>query len=286
MIAFTMPGWVKEILAKPLDWSQYQMHEANLLKEKFKKFQVHEPLVSVVLPAWNEEKGILHTLWSLAMSDLRYPTELIVVDNNSTDGTAALLKQLGIKTISETKQGVGHARTRGLQEAKGKYVLTGDSDTLYPPQWINLMTKALLDGEKTPVYCVHSSYSFIPQKISLRWQYALYEILGSYTIRKKEKTQPFLNVYGFYTGLVAAKGRELNGYEVEVQRTFQGTVGELETNATEDGMMALRLMNAGGKIQAVRDPRARVWTSDRRIQLDGGLASALKIRIKKYLNRI
>lgn len=283
MIAFTLPAWVKNLTEKPLNWSEYRLDEQEQLKKLLTKFITDTPLVSVVIPAWNEEHGILHTLWSLALSDLSYPTELLVVDNNSTDGTAALLQELGVKVISEEKQGVGHARTKGLQEAKGRYVLTGDSDTLYPPQWINLMAKALIDGEQEPVYCIHSSYSFVPSKPSQRWQYGIYEMLSSIIAKRKEQTQPFLNVYGFYTGLVADKGRQLNGYDVEIQRTYQGTVGQLETNATEDGMMALRLMQAGGKIKAVHHPDARVWTSDRRIQLDGGIGKAFTIRFKKYL---
>ena len=183
----------------------------------------------------------------------------------------------------ETKQGVGHARTAGMHHAKGKYILTGDSDTLYPAGWISAMTGAMIEGENEPVYCVHGSYSFLPGPQTPRWQYAVYEMLSSFVIKKKERTQPFLNVLGFNCGFVKQQGIELNGYDIETQRTFRGAAGVVETNATEDGMMALRLQNAGGKIQAVYSDEARVWTSDRRIQLDGGLRSALTMRVKKHL---
>jgi glycosyltransferase involved in cell wall biosynthesis len=240
-------------------------------------------LVSVIIPAWNEEEGILHTLFSLANTNTQYPVELIIVDNNSTDGTAALLQKLGVQTLLETKQGVGHARTAGMHHAKGKYILTGDSDTLYPSGWITAMTKKMIDGENVPVYCVHGSYSFLPGPDTPRWQYAIYEMMSSFIIKKKERTQPFLNVLGFNCGFVKEKGIELNGYEIETQRTFRGAAGIIETNATEDGMMALRLQNAGGKITLVEGNDGRVWTSDRRIQLDGGLKSAMSMRVKKHL---
>ena len=285
MIAFTLPSWVSAILARPLKPGNNPEADLDLLKEKLSRFRVEDPLVSVVIPAWNEEEGILHTLWSLAETTTSYKTELIIIDNNSTDGTAALLDRLGITHYLETKQGVGNARTCGLHRARGTYILTGDSDTLYPPDWITAMAGPMIEGTAEPVYCVHGTYSFLPGPGTPRWQYALYEWLSGYVIRKKEKHEPFLNTLGFNTGFVRQKGIEVNGYDIEVQRTFRGSAGVLETNATEDGMMALRLQKAGGKNLAVYASGARVWTSDRRIQLDGGIRKALWMRIRKHLFR-
>lgn len=281
MINFFIPEWVKNILQKPLNIKQYSASEIADLKQKLTKFSSENPLVSVVIPAWNEELGILHTLHSLANTNTQYPVELLVIDNNSTDGTSSLLKSLGVRTILETKQGVGHARTCGLHNAKGKYILTGDSDTLYPAGWITAMTDGMLNDEQ--VYCVHGSYSFLPSDSTPRWQYAFYEFLSSFIIKRKEKTQPFLNTLGFNCGFIRQKGIDVNGYEIETQRTFRGAAGVAEQNATEDGMMALRLQQAGGKNKAIMANDGRVWTSDRRIQLDGGLKSALALRIKKHL---
>lgn len=283
MINFSLPKWVNQILSKPLRINEYSTEEVETLKKKLIKFSNDTPVVSVVIPAWNEEEGILHTLHSLANTNTDYPVELIVVDNNSTDGTSALLKKLGVKTLLETKQGVGHARTSGLKYAKGKYILTGDSDTLYPSGWITAMTRTMIEGENEPVYCVHGSYSFLPSTSTPRWQYGLYEILSSYVIKKKERTQPFLNVLGYNSGFIRQKGIDVNGYDIAVQRTFRGVAGDSEGHAAEDGMMALRLQEAGGKIKAVEGDDGRVWTSDRRIQIDGGLRKALIFRIKKHL---
>lgn len=189
MINLSIPDWVKNILQKPLDIMQYSTDEVTDLKQKLTKFSSEKPLVSVVIPAWNEELGILHTLHSLANSNTKYEVELLIIDNNSTDGTSNLLKSLGIKTLLETKQGVGHARTCGLHNAKGKYILTGDSDTLYPAGWITAMTEGMLNDEQ--VYCVHGSYSFLPSDSTPRWQYAFYEFLSSFIIKKKKKRSHF-----------------------------------------------------------------------------------------------
>lgn len=281
MIDFSLPKWVINILQKPLIFTQFSTMEIADLTKKLARFSSDTPLVSVVIPAWNEEEGILHTLISLAESNSTFEVELLVINNNSTDGTASLLNSLGVKNLLETKQGVGHARTRGLSEAKGKYILTADSDTLYPSGWITEMVNGMLKDEQ--VYCVHGSYSFLPSDGTPRWQYAFYEFLSGFIIRKKEKTQPFLNTLGFNAGFIRQKGIDVNGYDIETQRIFRGEAGVSQENATEDGMMALRLQQAGGKIKAIDGYDGRVWTSDRRIQLDGGLKNALAMRVKKYL---
>lgn len=283
MVNFTLPVWVKKILEKPLRLSDNSEAFIEELKQKLQKFHHPNPIVSVVIPAWNEEEGILHTLISLADTNTELPVELIVVNNNSTDGTAALLKELGIKTVLEKKQGVGHARTAGLITAKGKYVLTGDSDTLYHPGWITAMTQTLINGEREKIYCVHGSYSFLPGRKTSRWQYGCYEMLSGYIIKRKERTQPFLNVLGYNCGFVRQKGIDVNGYDLPIQRTFRGTGGDVQEYAAEDGMMALCLEQAGGKIVAIDSIDARVWTSDRRIEMDGGLSKAFMLRVKKYL---
>ena len=283
MLQFSLPGWVSKILKRSLKLSDYSSQDIEYLKSKLSVFSNPNPLISVVIPAWNEEEGILHTLISLSETNTKYPVELIIVDNNSTDGTAKLLQTLGVQTLLETKQGVGHARTAGLHHAKGKFILTGDSDTLYPSGWITAMGEKMINGEKEPVYCVHGTYSFLPGPDTPRWQYAVYEFMSGFIIRKKEKTQPFLNVLGFNCGFVRQKGIEVNGYDIETQRTFRGAAGVVENNATEDGTMALRLQDAGGKICVVESADACVWTSDRRIQMDGGLQKAMTMRLKKHL---
>jgi glycosyltransferase involved in cell wall biosynthesis len=283
MINFFLPKWVKQILSTPLDIGQFTAADEAVLKKKLSRFTEKNPEVSIVIPAWNEEYGILHTLQSLANSNSTLRAELIVVDNNSTDGTSALLKRLGITTLLETRQGVGNARTCGLHYARGTYILTCDSDTLYAPGWITAMTMAMKNGQQEPVYVVHGSYSFLPSKGTARWQFAIYEMLSSIVIRKKEKHSPFLNTLGFNCGFIREKGIAVNGYQIATQRVFRGAAGVAEGNATEDGMMALRLQQAGGKNKWVSHSDARVWTSDRRILMDGGLIKAMRMRLNKHL---
>lgn len=284
MSTFFLPTWVKQILKKPLLINQYSEAEIEELKNKLARFNnVENPVSSIVIPAWNEEEGILHTLISLANTTTKYATELIVVDNNSTDGTNALLKRLGINVLFEEKQGVGHARILGLNTAKGKYLLSADSDTFYPEGWITAMTEALVEGEKDNIFCVHGTYSFIPSDGTPRWQYGLYEFFSGFVIRKQEKSKPYLNVLGYNSAFIRQKGVDVNGYDIPIQRTFRGIAKNSGGFAAADGMMAFRLIEAGGKIGVVSSQSGKVWTNDRRIQIDGGIWQAFTFRVKKHL---
>ena len=114
------------------------------LKRKLAPFSPSDPEVSVVIPAWNEERGILPTLASLAATTTRLRVEIIVINNNSTDRTQQLLDRLGVRNYFKPQQGIAYARQLGLDKAKGKYHLCADSDTLYPPTWIDTMVEPML----------------------------------------------------------------------------------------------------------------------------------------------
>ena len=82
--------------------------------------------VSVVFPAYNEAANI-----GRAVREFRavpVVDEVLVVDNNSRDGTADLAREAGAKVVSETRQGYGNALRRGLREATGDYVILAEPD--------------------------------------------------------------------------------------------------------------------------------------------------------------
>lgn len=98
------------------------------------------PLVSLVIPAYNEENFISKTLESVLDQDFKN-FELIVVDNNSTDNTAKIAKKFGAKIIFEPNRGTGWARQAGLLVAKGEIIATTDADTTLPPCWLSRIVK-------------------------------------------------------------------------------------------------------------------------------------------------
>jgi len=93
-----------------------------------------EPTLSIIVPAWNEEKYIARTLDSLRRAVAVYETErdataeIIVVDNNSTDRTAEIARSKGARVVFEPVNNIGKARNTGAKAARGKYIAFCDAD--------------------------------------------------------------------------------------------------------------------------------------------------------------
>lgn len=102
----------------------------------------NKPLISIVIPAWNEEKTIRNTLLSLSLQDTKVPFEVIVVDNNCTDKTVEIIKQFNTKLytlsiVRETKQSIGAARETGFDAARANIIASTDADTILPTNWVS-----------------------------------------------------------------------------------------------------------------------------------------------------
>jgi glycosyltransferase involved in cell wall biosynthesis len=82
--------------------------------------------VTVVFPAYNEEAAIGTVVADFGR--LEAVDEVVVVDNNSRDATAARAAAAGARVVAEARQGYGHALRRGLAEAQGEYVVLAEPD--------------------------------------------------------------------------------------------------------------------------------------------------------------
>jgi len=94
-------------------------------------------LISVVIPAYNEEQYLGHCLAALARQT--YPAdrfEVIVVDNGSTDATAEIARRHGARVVVEPHKGVARARQAGFEAARGAVIASTDADTVVPPFWV------------------------------------------------------------------------------------------------------------------------------------------------------
>lgn len=86
--------------------------------------------LSIIIPAYNAEVYLPQCLDSILAQE-HQDCEVIVVDDGSTDGTAALLEHYpDVKVIHQENRGMSTARNRGLDEAQGEYILFVDSDDL------------------------------------------------------------------------------------------------------------------------------------------------------------
>jgi glycosyltransferase involved in cell wall biosynthesis len=109
-------------------------------------------LISVIIPALNEELGIKKTLLGIPkkeLSDRGYDLEILVIDGNSNDLTRNVAEKLGAKVIIERRKGYGRAYKTGVQEAKGCIIVTLDADGTYPasliPDYIQQLKERKLD---------------------------------------------------------------------------------------------------------------------------------------------
>jgi dolichol-phosphate hexosyltransferase len=84
--------------------------------------------VSVVIPTWNEAKGIAYTLRTIPP----LVDEVVVVDACSGDGTADIARANGARVISEVRRGYGRAFKTGFNAAKGDILVSADGDGTYP----------------------------------------------------------------------------------------------------------------------------------------------------------
>lgn len=94
-------------------------------------YNSNNPDISIIIRAWNEERELLPTLMSYAMADLpNGSAELIVVDNNSSDGTAEIARLCGVKCVSCIQQGIGHATKAGYEAVSptSRYIFISDAD--------------------------------------------------------------------------------------------------------------------------------------------------------------
>lgn len=91
---------------------------------------------SIVVPAYNEAAYLGATLTSLREQDFAGFYEIIVVDNHSTDDTAAVAAGYGVRVLSEPERGVCAARQRGSVAARGEIIVSTDADTVHPPSWL------------------------------------------------------------------------------------------------------------------------------------------------------
>lgn len=230
------------------------------VRNKLAKLQNSQPMVTVSLIGYNEEKRLLACLWSLSEMICKYPVEIIGVDNESTDRTAEIYQATGIPYYTENQHSCGFARLCGLNNAKGKYHINIDSDTLYPPHYVETMIKVL---EKPGVVAVSSLWSYIPDKDHSWIGLKFYEFARDVHLYLQSFKRPELSVRGLVFAYRTDYARQV-GIRTDIRRG-------------EDGSLALGLKKYG-KIAFVRKRKARAVTGYGTISADGSLLNSFKVR--------
>ncbi|KAA0208379.1 MAG: glycosyltransferase [Ignavibacteriaceae bacterium] len=261
-----LPDWVKGHLWYYGNSNIPTKTDFERIRSKLTKLISPDPDITIAIPAFNEQNNIVRTLSSISESGTSMATEILVIDNNSTDKTGEIAESLGAKVINEPAQGVSFARQKGLLNAKGKYYISADADTIYPPGWIDEITKPLSDSN---VACAYGIYSFIPPSDTTRIKFSLYEFARSILFWFKRRQKEYLLVRGANFSFRVLDGLKVGGFDTS-------------DKVLEDGRMGLALSNLGA-LSFVGSEKARAWTAARRLTSEGNLSTAFLNRFKKEI---
>jgi len=268
MVQMFMPAWVKRHFVTYEDVNQIPESTFERIRNNFKKLNSDHPFVSVIVIAYNEEQNILKSLSSLSELKSKYPLEVIVSNNNSTDRTQEVLDRCGVKSVFQPLQGVGFARDAGLRIAKGKYHLCADADSIYPPSWVDEMISPLEQGD---AICTYGRVSFLPDGKRSRLSLAVYEVFKDIAIGMRSIKRPELVAGGASLAFFTRMGRQI-GWRTDVKRG-------------EDGQMVLA-MKRFGHVKMVKSTDSRVWTTARTLDNDGSFAQMIARRLKREFSRL
>jgi cellulose synthase/poly-beta-1,6-N-acetylglucosamine synthase-like glycosyltransferase len=199
--------------------------------------------VSVVVPAFNEIATITSTVRSLTASD--HPLEVIVVDDGSTDGTAATVLALGlpnVRVISKINGGKPSALNAGIAAARFDIVVMMDGDTIFEPSTVRHLVAPFADARVGAV----AGNARVADRHSLiaRWQHIEY-VIGFNIDRRVQ------DVWGVITTVPGAVGA--------FRRDALAQVGGVSDDTlAEDTDLTIALGRAGWRV--VYQPTARAWT--------------------------
>ncbi|MCW5875396.1 MAG: glycosyltransferase family 2 protein [Anaerolineales bacterium] len=128
-----------------------------------------KPVISVVIPAYNEERVIATCLEHInrAVTQAGVACEVVVSDNNSSDRTAEIATGMGARVVRSTRKGYVHACITGVREAQGEYIAMTDCDTRVPPDWLKKIHAAF--QEDPELVGVGGSFEYYDGHPLIRW---------------------------------------------------------------------------------------------------------------------
>jgi glycosyltransferase involved in cell wall biosynthesis len=114
--------------------------------------------ISIIIPVYNEAAYLPACLESIARQTAQ-PDEVIIVDNNSSDGSAAIAASYPFaRVITEPKQGIAFACYRGFNEATSEIIGRIDADTRLAPNWVEMVRATFKDQPGLPALTGRGSF--------------------------------------------------------------------------------------------------------------------------------
>lgn len=190
-------------------------------------------VASIIIPVYNRPRLIKECLDSIIGQKAKFPYEIILVDDDSTDDTVSVLKQLEkkypkkIRMFAKQKnEGPWKTRNVGIRAAKGDIIVFTDSDCVARKDWLDKLTQRIRSGE------VKASQGYSTGETLNVWQKIIQESYDR-----------------FVSGMVA-KGYA-SGFDTRNSATAKEIfekIGMFETRHAEDADLGARIVAAGYKI--------------------------------------
>jgi len=230
--------------------------------------------VTVTIQTHNRSAVLAETLESLR--PLRCPAgveyEILIVDNNSTDGTQEVIREYGgilaprLRGIFESRQGLSHARNRALQEAKGQIVSFLDDDVIVDPDWLSAVAGAFEEHSAAVVggksYLIYRSQR--PAWLSEHYEFFLSRLdYGDRVIVGIDK-----DLYGLNFSVRKDIVLQAGGFNPSL-----GRCGGVSFRSGEESDLLRRIRGLGGVV--VYEPRAVV----------GHIIPGERLRMKWFMKR-
>lgn len=166
--------------------------------------------VSIVIPAYNAERLLPETLRALQGQSGCVALETIVVDNNSTDETAAVARSFGATVLLERKRGPAAARNCGLNAARGEIVAHCDADTVPSRRWLAELVK--LFDDPAVVIAAGNTLCYPPETGAERYVQAI----GLYDASLAAARDPFPFAPSLNLAVRADAARSVNGWNSDL----------------------------------------------------------------------
>lgn len=211
--------------------------------------------ISVIIPAYNEEKYIAACLESVVTYAPDNVCEIIVVDNASTDSTSQIAASFpGVTVVHEPKKGLTAARQCGFQSSTGDLLAFVDADSRVHKGWFERINKEFAKDDT--LVCLSGPYDFFDLP---RWQRACVKLYWTYLAYPVYRIMKFMAVGGNFVARRDAL-EQINGFDTSIE--FYG----------EDTDIARRLHTQG----LVRfSPSFYMHTSGRRLAAQGIFKTAV-----------
>ncbi len=134
---------------------------------------MQKPKISLIIPAYNEEKYIKPALEAALRNGAESFHEILVVDNNSSDRTFEIASSIPrVRVVKERQKGLTRARQRGFLEAKGNILAYIDADTLMPEGWAPNIKKEFAADQN--LACLSGPYTYYDVPLWQGWLIGLY----------------------------------------------------------------------------------------------------------------